>query len=260
MSLKVSVVIPVKKIDSYFHIALHSIIDQTYENIEIIIVVDQSYEKEMFDAINAPAYKENNQNIRIVSSNMSGIAAALNMGIQETRGVYIARMDSDDISEPTRIEKQINYFRLNSSCKVLGSRAKYINEDGNIIGISPKIPRNKNIYKSMYFNNILIHPSAMIDAEFIKKLGGYSNQPSEDYELWLRCLELDIKSLAILDEELIYYRLHKNQISRLTRAKGQISVCSSLFSAMTRNMNFYILIGFVYNFLKLIFRKIQNLV
>jgi len=258
MNEKVSVIIPVKKIDKYFYLALNSIINQTYQNIEILIVVDKGYEKEMLAATSTLKKKEGSERIVIVNSNLFGIAAALNVGIQKSKGTYIARMDSDDISELSRIEKQINYFKANASCQVLGSRAKFINEDGKPIGTSPQNPKNKNIKKLMYLNNLVIHPSVMINADFIRKIGGYSNQPSEDYEMWLRCLELDKNSIAILDEELIQYRIHQNQISKTTRTKGQTAVCNALFAAMLRKINIFVIIGLTFNITKLVFRKIQN--
>ena len=258
MKDKVSVIIPVKNIDDYFCQALNSTINQTYENIEIIIIVDAECVQKMEFTLNKIVNKKNGQDIKIVSSKMSGIAAALNAGIQESQGAYIARMDSDDISDLTRIEKQINYFKLHIDCKVLGTRAKYVNEFGGEIGVSPIIRSKRLIYELMCFRNILIHPSVMINAEFLKKIGGYSNQPSEDYDLWLRCLEIDRKCVSILDEELIKYRVHQNQISNQTRIKGQAAVCNSIFSAMLRNFNIYIFMGLALNLTKLVFRKLQK--
>lgn len=251
MSEKVSVLMPVKNVDNYFNLSFNSIVNQTYNNIEIIIIVDESQVCDIKSVV-----KKSEREIKIVGSNMLGISCALNAGIQKSDGVYIARMDADDISDLTRIEKQINYFNKNLDCKILGTQAKYINESGKSIGSSKNINININILKEMCYGNILIHPTVMMNARFIKKLGGYSNTSSEDYELWLRALEVDEKSICIMGEELLAYRIHENQVSKVTRVKSQAAVCAAIYSALIRNFSINLFGGLIFNMTKLCVRKL----
>jgi glycosyltransferase involved in cell wall biosynthesis len=253
---KVSVLMPVKKADEFFWIALDSIIKQTYKNIEILIIVDKDYVKKIRCLLKIKNIDD--LKIKIIGSSIAGIASALNLGIQESSGEFIARMDSDDIADQNRFEKQLIFLNKNIKCQILGTRATYINELGQKIGISEKI--NKNFQKNLYFRNLIIHPTVMMRANFLKEIGGYSNAASEDYELWLRCLAKERESICILNEELLAYRKHDSQLSKITRIKSQAAVCSAVFGLLCRDFNITLMMALIYNLVKLWVRKIIALI
>jgi glycosyltransferase involved in cell wall biosynthesis len=259
MNKTVSVIMPVRKLDAHCYEALDSILAQTYRDLEIIIIVDYSDVDASRKILGDYLSFNHKYDVKVIGSRITGIAAALNAGIQESSGLYIARMDSDDVSAPTRIAQQVQYLESNERCQILATRARYLSESGIEIGASPELKKLKNIYGAMCRRNLIIHPTVVMRSNYIKKLGGYSSQSSEDYDLWLRALATDKDSISILNQELLGYRIHQNQLSQVTRVKGQAAVCAVLFGAMIRKFEFVLLIGLTINIFKLFYRKLTRL-
>ena len=124
----VSVIIPFYRNANWLYEALDSVVNQTYENIEIVLVNDGSKE-----SVNLERYKA--FRIKYIFQNNKGAAAARNVGMRNSKGVYIAFLDSDDVWEKTKIEKQVNFLNNNldydwvhCSYKTFGSKkTKVIN-------------------------------------------------------------------------------------------------------------------------------------
>lgn len=204
---KASVIMPVFNGDKYLKIAIESILNQTFCDFEFIIINDGSIdntEKIILDF--------NDKRIRYVKNNMNmGIVYSLNKGIKIAQGEYIARMDADDICEKYRLEKQIKYLDAHKDIMVLGSAikifGKYSYEEIRRFNKDPE-----KLKVDLLFSSCLAHPSVMIRSVIFKEYE-YNNEfcGVEDYELWWR-ISLKHK-ISNLDDVLLFYRVHENQIT-----------------------------------------------
>ena len=134
----VSVIMSVYNGEKYLSKAIESILNQSYRNFEFIIVDDASTDSSL-EIINE--YLKIDNRIIILSNNVNiGLGSSLNKAIQFSSGEFIARMDSDDISIPDRLEKQINYLLEHKNIHILGGDQIIIDERGVVISslIYPK--------------------------------------------------------------------------------------------------------------------------
>ncbi len=211
----ISVVMPVFNGEKYLREAIESILNQTYSNFEFLIINDGSTdesEKIIRSYIDPRiVYLQNDRN--------RGLVYTLNFGINAAKGEYIARMDADDISEPTRFERQIEVFTNDPEIGLCGTWAKII---GSIKRLHVEINHEK-IRCKLIFKNQFIHSSIMFNREqFLSKSLIYKkeNYPAEDYALWIDS-SYKIKMVNI-PEYLIKYRVHASQISSDSSTKQQI--------------------------------------
>jgi len=215
---KVSVLLPVANEQlKYVKLSLKSIINQTYRNLEIIVLIDRPDNKEVIKYVKAE--QENDSRIILhINPHPLGLTKTLNVGILMAFGKYIARMDADDISLPTRIESQIAFMEQNPDYGLCGTKAYFINEQGKLIQ-DPKISINNNIVtyeeiqKVLLRFNPFVHSSVLIRAQILKQIGGYNEkfETSQDYELWLRICKR--YKCHILPKRLILYRIRTHGIS-----------------------------------------------
>ncbi len=154
-----------------------------------------------------------------------GLAAALNVGLQRILPLgyeYVARMDADDISYPDRLAKQLDFLKKNPSVAMVGSWCRYFDErTGMPLHILTKPVDSMAVRKTLFFNNAICHPTAMIRADVLRQVGPYSlDYPvAEDYELVRRiATRFDI---ANLPEVLLDYRV-SSQGQSLARRRRQL--------------------------------------
>ena len=125
---KISVVMPVYNGEKYLREAIESILDQTYQDFEFIMVNDASTDG---SGSILSEFANLDQRIRILTNESNlGIAGATNRGIAQARGEYIALMDQDDISLPERFEKQVEFLSNHPDISVLGTNSIILEEDG----------------------------------------------------------------------------------------------------------------------------------
>lgn len=186
--------------------AIQSILDQTYVNLELIIVDDGSTDGTHELILDCFSH---DSRIRLIRIPKSGVALALNKGIELSRGKYIARLDADDIAESCRLYQQVNFLEKNHEIGVLGGAAIKINAEGKKIGVLRKYKYNYQLRWLLLFKNAFIHPSVMIRKDLLIKVGCYNNVRSEDADLWVRLAK--ITCFHNLDSPLIKYRIHDNQ-------------------------------------------------
>lgn len=201
MEKLVSVILPVGDEISYFNDAVESIVKQTYKNIEVLIIDSSQasiYVKEII--------KPYGDKIRYIYQEKSGIANALNLGIKEARGYYIARMDADDISLPDRIAAQVDYLEANPSVCVLATEYDYIEKDGGIVELETKEVDYETVKAQLIFENPIAHPSIMFRTSLFESGWKYNNVYSEDLDLWIN-LAKSVK-IEILNKKLLLYRRH----------------------------------------------------
>ena len=200
---EISVVMSVYNGQEYLRLAMDSILGQTFGEFEFIIVDDGSTDASM-DIIRSYG----DARIRVIRQQNTGIAGALNNGVNAARGKYIARMDADDISHPDRLRLQYEYMEKNHSVDIIGTQAYMINEEGDVIGKKTKPVSSYVIAKAIEYACPIIHPTYLARKEVYKELGGYREKfpPAEDYDFLLRAIDAG-KKLENLDKHLLYYRL-----------------------------------------------------
>lgn len=129
MKLTVTVIMPVYNVEKYVGFAIESIISQTFEDFKLLIIDDASTDHTL-EVIN----QYHNKRIELIENHTNiGIANSLNRGLALANSPYIARMDGDDISKPTRFEKQIAYMKSDSKLSIVGSYMELIDDNGLIL-------------------------------------------------------------------------------------------------------------------------------
>lgn len=200
---KVSVIMGVFNDELYLIKAINSILNQSYKDFEFIICDDCSTDNSVH-LINSIyddriVFLKNEKNL--------GLANTLNKCIKYSKGEYIARMDSDDISLIDRLKKQVEFLDKNLKVAVIGTQGYFIDENDKRFKEFSRplqISFDETVRKSS-----LIHPSTMIRKEVLVEIGGYSvnelTHRAEDYDLWCKIAERGYK-LANLPEYLFEYR------------------------------------------------------
>lgn len=194
--------------------AINSILSQTYQDFEFIIVVDNpKLARESIFYLDSLAQSDPRIKIYYNGSNQ-GLAKSLNRGLSYASGEYIARMDADDISMPNRFQKELDYLIVNNKDMVSCQRIN-MDENGEILNNVRHLSTDPN--KELPFSNFIVHPGVMIKSNIIHALGGYRNfHKSQDYDLWLRMISSGY-CIGVLDDYLIKYRIRKNSISGRNR-------------------------------------------
>lgn len=193
--------------------SIESIINQTYNDFEFIIILDNPDNKEHIAFINDYVCKDERIKFYINDKNM-GLTNTLNRGLKLAEGKYICRMDADDISELYRMEHQKKYLEENDF-DLIGGISQMIDEDGNTIYSIKKVPTNfKMIKKCIKYNQVISHPTWFGKKEVFDKLNGYRNMPlCEDYDFTLRAILQGFK-ISNVNECVLKYRMTKDSISR----------------------------------------------
>lgn len=213
----ISCVMPVYNCLRTLKNALSSILKQTLLLWELIVVDDGS-EDGSADYIAEAAVSD--KRIRLIRVKHGGITVALNEGLKHCRAPFIARMDGDDISHPDRFRRQLLFLQKHRDISVLGCRVRIFPQAALTDGMrryerwlnkacDPQILR-----RDIFVESPLVHPSVMLRAEALKKVGFYEDGPwPEDYQLWFRFWKQGLK-MAKLDEVLFFWR---DTPERLTR-------------------------------------------
>lgn len=208
----ISVIIPCYNAEKYVKESIDSILRQTYSNLEIVIVDDCSSDNTL-SILKGIAAKDNRVKLFCHAENKK-LIHTLNECIDYCHGDFIARMDSDDISEPTRLQEQITFLLKNPNYDVCGTSAQLIDEDGKKLSKKKMITCRPIISEIAAMGNFIIHPSVMMRRSVLLNNKYDSSFPSaEDYELWCRLLcKQDIK-MTNLPFVGLKYRISNNQIS-----------------------------------------------
>lgn len=166
--------------------AIESIINQTYSCWEFIIVDDCSTDGTL-EIITS--YCEKDSRIKVYRNNRNiGLAESLNKAINYASGIYIARMDADDISLPNRFDEQVKRLDSDSKVMVVGSAAYYINRSNTKKKMVRMPEYHRDILRLIFKMSPFIHPSVMMRREFLSLTNGYNPKlrRAQDYDLWLR--------------------------------------------------------------------------
>ena len=184
----VSVVMSVFNGEPYVAEAIDSILGQTFEDFEFIVIDDGSY-----DGTLGILKGYHDKRLKIVAQENAGLAKALNRAIDMAAGLYIARQDADDVSLPRRFEKQIDYLEKHPDVVVLGTSAIRIDAEGKLIEPCSAKLGSEVIKRALYSGSSpLWHGSVVMRAEALRAVGAYRAvlDHAEDFDLWLRISEL----------------------------------------------------------------------
>lgn len=199
---------PVYNMQKYVSQAIDSILGQTFRDFEFIIVDDGS-----FDNTKEIIRKYNDRRIIIFRNRRNlGIAKSLNIGLKQSCGKYLARMDADDISLPLRLERQVSYFEKDPSLGALGASVQCIGRKGEKLFIYSPPLSHEHICSRLLLNNYLRHPTMMFRRSCIDKAGRYpvKYRYAEDYYLfWKLSFFTKIENLK---EVMLLYRLTDESI------------------------------------------------
>jgi len=213
----VSMIMTVYNGEKFLKEAVDSTLAQTYENIEIILVNNGSTDstKKILDDIK-------DKRVKIIHLERNkGIAKALNIGIKEAQGSWIAIQDADDNSYPTRIEEQVKYIIKHPGLVGVGTFIECISGGSSISQEHLKgveqyrnaVVSKEQVRDMIFWGCPLTHSSVMFSKDAYNKVGGYSTdyKIASDYDLWLKLLEKG--EMENVPKVLLQYRIHKESLS-----------------------------------------------
>lgn len=226
--------------------SINSILQQTFSDIELIIILDNPEYSAIIPVLNSISGADNRLKYYVNDANV-GLAESMNRAFQYSSGDYIARMDSDDISFPSRIEKEINYLNR-GRYDLIGSNVEYI---GNRLGCSSLEIDDRSINREILYSNPLPHPTWLMRRIVFETLGGYrSIGPAQDYEFISRVVRYGFK-IGLMKEALVKYRVspyntssssRPMQIYNLTRVQMSMKYSRDYYSINPPVLNFFLYI------------------
>ena len=208
--------------------SIKSILSQTYGNFEFIIIDDCG--KNNVEKI---VKKIGDKRIKVLKNDKNkGLVYSLNKGIENAKGKYIARMDTDDYSYPNRFEIEVNFLESNSEYALVASNCDYYDEHGiwgSINGDSREITR-RNLLKS----GSIVHPTVMMRTDALKNIGGYLDyNRCEDYATWVELYFNGYKLYKIKDKLLNYHlSLDDYKKRKLSKRKGYFSFLKNQYKKL----------------------------
>lgn len=218
----ISVILPVFNREKFVAGAIQSILDQTYHNFELIVIDDGST-----DSTSRIIRGFDDSRIKIFRNGINlGVSASRNKGIKEAKGEFVAFLDSDDISAPQRLEKQLRLLQEKPEIDICGSWVQFLN--------SRKIIKHQEEHEEI-FTQLLLNCSLSLGAVMYKRSSGdlFFNEQlrfGEDYDLWSR---VGWQSRFYnIQESLLFYRTHEDQISGINKEQQlllDIKIRLSLF-------------------------------
>jgi glycosyltransferase involved in cell wall biosynthesis len=229
----ISVLMPVHNGELTLAEAIQSILAQTFRDFELIAVDDGSTDSSP-TILKKFAARDNR--IRVISRPNTGIAGALNDAIELATGEFLARMDADDVSMPTRLAQQVEFMRSNPDVVLLGTRVLLVEPYG-----TPMYETTHDLDHDTIAADLLkgvgwavVHPAAMIRATALRQIGGYNPDyvPIEDLDLFLRLTE--VGKAANLPDVLLHYRQHLDSTNHLRFHEQEAKKRACVSDAYTR--------------------------
>ena len=217
---RVSVVMSVYNGEPYLREAVESILNQTYQDFELIIIDDASTDNSREVLSNY----DDHRIMRLYNPVNLGLTPSLNRGLAVSRGEFIARQDADDLSLPTRLAQQLDYLDRHPDIGVLGTQMEVINAAGTFV-YNYELPVSHSLIAwSLFFGRSVAHPTVMLRRQVLEDAGGYDPVFThvEDFELWTRLLEKT--KFANLGYPLYRYRDRADSISHTKAAEQLVKV------------------------------------
>jgi len=208
----VTVLMPVYNAERFLKRAIESILAQTFTDFEFLIINDGSTDQ-------SAAIIQSFADARITfvqNEKNCGVIDTLNKGIALAKGKYIARMDADDVSMPTRFERQVQYLEQHPKISVLATHIFQVNAEEEKLGTWDKDIQNnvpEDIFRTTAQTCCIAHPTVMMRTAIIADyLYNEKQKGSEDWDLWMRLLS-DGKRIDKVPEFLLRYRMHAASVT-----------------------------------------------
>lgn len=207
----VSILMPVYKTAPYLREAMDSMLSQTFTDFELIVLDDCSPDnaEEILDSYT------DSRIVRYKGEKNAGLSNVLNVGIGMARGRYIARMDSDDLSMPERLQIQVDYLEAHPDIDLVSVGMQLFGAKDEV-WLREQDPEKVKIIA--LFHSPILHASSMWRRDSFEKHGLRFRQemvPAEDYDLWTRALVKGLR-LVNLRQVLYKYRIHPEQATTQT--------------------------------------------
>ena len=238
LNQEISIIMPCFNKPDLLKKSIKSILNQTHRYFEFIIVDDCSdyNTKNILEK-----YKKKDGRIRLYFNKINrGPSYTFNRGLYLSKNNYIARMDSDDISHPNRIEKQLDYLNKNPTVFAVGTGANLIDKNDKLIRTLYLKENDKEIIENLKFTNPLINSSFMANTNKETKKLLYLKKifyPADDYYSWYRIIKKDYK-LTNINEILFNYRIHESESVKKSQEQGlKTLLVQKIFKLKLNNLN-----------------------
>lgn len=230
----VSFLMPVRNGADFLEDALRSALDQTWQDLEVVVVDDGS--TDATDQILSQLSKTDNRLRALRLAHPTGIVGALNHGLEATRGEYIARLDADDLASPDRISLQVELLEHRPDIVATGGRVLFVDRDGEPLGCPEVLLNHEEIdaYHMTGRGGGICHGAALLRRAVLLEMGGYRPEFSaaEDLDLFLRLAETG--RLANIPKTVQKVRLHPTSHSLRNREAQRQQCFEALQQACQR--------------------------
>lgn len=213
----VSVLMPCYNAAETISDALESLAHQTLSDFEVIAIDDGSLD-DTCSILSTWAAQD--KRFKVINQPHGGIVTALSTGLEQCRAQYIARMDADDLSRPTRLALQVDFLASHPDISVVGTMvsgypAESVREGFSIyLDWQNSLLSNESIRREIFIESPFAHPSVLMRKEDLLSVGGYQDRGwAEDYDLWLRFYLAGAK-FAKIDQVLLDWREHEERLTR----------------------------------------------
>ncbi len=223
--------LPVRDGAAFLAQAVRSILAQTLDAIEVLVVDDGSRDG---SAAILAGLAAADPRLRVLRQDRLGLVAALNRGLAEARAPYLARMDADDIAWPERLARQAAVLDSAADIALVGSACRVIGPDGVVRRTEHPPVAAAAVHAELDRRNCIIHPSVMLRRAAVLACGGYRAAclGAEDFDLWLRLRERHL--LINLEAVLLDYRDHAGQSAWRAIEQRMLSEMGALAAAARR--------------------------
>jgi glycosyltransferase involved in cell wall biosynthesis len=221
MSALVSVIMPVRDGGAYLAEAVDSILEQSFDHLELLLVDDHSQDASIAGLDRA------DKRLRLLSNPGQGVAQAFNHGLNQASGDFICRMDADDVAMPHRLRLQMEFLAEHPHVDICGGCVEIFSSSALAGGNlryqqwlnSCRSP--EDIHQQLFIESPIPNPTAFFRREAIRRLGGYQDPVwPEDYDLFLRADALGMR-MGKPKDIVLRWREHER---RLTRTDGRYDI------------------------------------
>lgn len=204
----VSIVMPAYNCEKYVVDAINSVLAQTYQNWELLVLDDGS--KDNTPHIIEEFCQQDSRIKALPNEKNMGVSATRNKGMEHASGEWIAFLDSDDMWEPEKLEKQFKIVEKESA-EFLFTGSSYMNEDGEPFKGIFEVPA-KVTYKKLRNQNVISCSSVLVKKKYFDNIKMEKDEMHEDYAVWLRVLKMGVIAYGV-NEPLLIYRISSNSKS-----------------------------------------------
>ena len=228
MNIYISVIIPVFNGEKTIKETIDSILNQTFKDIEIIIINDGST-----DATLATIKEISDSRIKVFSYSNAGLSASRNRGISQAKGEYISFIDADDLWTPDKLELQWQALQKNPQATVAYSWTDYIDQSSKFLKPGRRIKVNGDAFSKLLVTNFLENGSnPLISKEALEKVGGFDESltAAEDKDMWLR-LAANYEFVCVEKPQILYRTSTTSMSTNLNRQEAEsLKVIERAFS------------------------------